>query len=120
MSDETRAKLLRDWRKAVARSTNWVESTSNSGVIVKKANDDLIASLNTKRDDQVTLSVSINKNLLRGAFSWASQRAHCPASRVMAASTESLSAQFHFMIPCLPFLKVIVLRDIFLIYLFVH
>merc|ERR1712146_227125 len=96
MSDETRAKLLRDWRKAVARSTNWVESTSNSGVIVKKANDDLIASLNTKRDDQVTLSVLLIRTCNVEPSSWASQRAHCPASRVMAASTESLSAQFHF------------------------
>ena len=68
MEVEERAGLLRDWRKAVARSLNWVESSASNGVARKKANDDLIASLKEEEDDRVTLTLSISKKMLRGAF----------------------------------------------------
>lgn len=67
MEEGKRAGLLRDWRKAVARSTNWVESSGSNGAARKKANDDLISALEDE-DDSVTLSITINKGALKAAF----------------------------------------------------
>jgi glycerol kinase len=67
MEEGTRARLLRDWRKAVSRSVNWVEREdegNGSGVASRAANDSLIAALVDTKGPSVQLSVSVSKKVV--------------------------------------------------------